>query len=273
MRNCRVDVKTHHTNGAHVCIRWRVLWYITRVATLLLVDDEPAVLELLATCCQDSRYGVITATNGKEALRAVYQCHPDLVIADLRMPVMDGFELVKRIREVSDVPIIVLSALGQEEDKVRALNLGADDYVVKPAGMQELMARVEAALRRSAHSRGKEDRAVYSDGVLTIHPDRQEVYVREQKVDLTPKEFRLLAYLTQRAGKVVSVQELLAGVWGSPHYSEESVKWHIASLRRKIEQDPHNPRLIATVWGSGYRYDRPAAPYGMRVAAALRGPE
>ncbi|MFH1141666.1 MAG: response regulator transcription factor, partial [Chloroflexota bacterium] len=168
--------------------------------------------------------------------------------------------LVSRVREVSEAPIIVLSALGHEQDKVHALRLGADDYMVKPIGMQELVARVEAALRRAKLTHPGE-RGVYSDGAVTIHTERQEAYVRDTKADLTPKELRLLVYLTQRAGKVVSVQELLQGVWGSPHYSEESVKWHIASLRRKIEQDPHDPKLIITVWGSGYRYDKPTRSY------------
>lgn len=230
------------------------------MATVLVVDDESAVLGLIATCCQEAGYNVLTAQNGKEALRLFYESRPDLLIVDIRMPVMDGFELVSRVREVSEAPIIVLSALGQEKDKVHALRLGADDYLVKPIGMQELVARVEAALRRARPTRPGE-RGVYSDGVVTIHTDRQEAYVRDEKADLTPKELRLLMYLTQRTGKVVSVQELLQGVWGSTHYSEESVKWHVASLRRKIEEDPHDPKLIVTVWGSGYRYDKPTRSY------------
>lgn len=231
------------------------------MATILLVDDEGAVLEMLEACCQEVGYQTLTASNGKEALRLFFQHHPDLVVADIRMPVMDGFELISRIREVSEVPIIVLSALGREEEKVQGLRLGADDYIVKPVGMKELVARIEAALRR-AQLPPISHQGVYTDGVLTIHLERQEVYVRGQKVNLTPKELRLLVYLTQNAGKVVPVQELLAKVWGSTYYAEESVKWHIASLRRKIEDNPHEPRLIVTVWGSGYRYDRPApSPY------------
>ncbi|GBD11337.1 Transcriptional regulatory protein KdpE [bacterium HR23] len=227
------------------------------MATILLVDDEEAVLEMLEACCQEAGYQTLTAPNGKEALRLFFQHHPDLVVADIRMPVMDGFDLISRIREVSEVPIIVLSALGREEEKVHGLRLGADDYIVKPVGMKELLARIEAALRR-AQLPPLSRKGVYTDGVLTIHMERQEVYVRGQKVNLTPKELRLLIYLTQNAGRVVSVQELLAKVWGSTYYAEESVKWHIASLRRKIEQNPHEPRLIVTVWGSGYRYDKPA---------------
>jgi DNA-binding response OmpR family regulator len=137
------------------------------MATLLVVDDESAVLGLVAACCQEAGHAVLTAQNGKEALRLFYETHPDLLIVDIRMPVMDGFELVSRVREVSEAPVIVLSALGHEQDKVRALRLGADDYMVKPIGMQELVARVDAALRRAKLSQPGE-RGVYSDGAVTI---------------------------------------------------------------------------------------------------------
>ena len=229
------------------------------MVTVLLVDDEPAVLETLAAYCQGADFQVLTASDGREALRAFFQHRPDIVVSDIRMPIMNGFELVSRIREVSDVPVIALSVLGQEEDKVQGLRLGADDYLVKPLGMQEFVARVQSALRR-AKPRDDEEESVYSDGLLTIRLDRQEVFLKDKKLGLTPKEFRLLVYLSHRAGKVVSVTELLTGVWGSPHYSEDSVKWHIASLRRKIEENPHEPKNIITVWGTGYRYDKPTSP-------------
>lgn len=228
------------------------------MTTVLVVDDEPAVLDILTACCDNAGYESIASLDGKEALRLFFQHHPDLVVADIMMPGMNGFELCQRIREVSEVPIIVLSALGAEREKVQGLQAGADDYVVKPVGTAELVARMEAAIRR-AQLPPAESTSVYSDGAITIYMDRQEIYVNEKRVDLTPKEMAILAYLTQKARKVVSVAELLSRVWGSPHYSEESVKWHIASLRRKIEADPHQPKLIVTVWGAGYRYDRPSA--------------
>ncbi len=234
------------------------------MTTILLVDDELAVLRLLEDCCQEAGYQTITATDGQEALRQFFQHHPEMAIVDLRMPGMNGFELISRLREVSQAPIIVLSALGQEEDKVRALRQGADDYVVKPVGMGELLARMEAALRR-AQLPASEAKSIYIDGVLTIDLERREVFVREQRVDMTPTEVRLLVYLTQHAGKVISVPDLLTEVWGSPHYSEESVKWHIASLRRKIEENPHEPKLIVNVWGSGYRYDKPSLPQPPKI--------
>jgi DNA-binding response OmpR family regulator len=226
------------------------------MTTVLLVDDEPEVLEMLQVYCEEASYTTLTASDGREALKVFYAQHPDIVITDIRMPTLDGFELCKRIREISEVPIIVLSALGSEDDKVKGLQLGADDYLEKPVGTRELIARVEAALRR-ARTSPIESKGVYADGVLTIHLDSQETFVNGRKVDLTPKEMRLLVFLTQRPGKVVSVQDLLVGVWGSSHYSEESVKWHVASLRKKIEKDPKDPKLVVTVWGSGYRYDKP----------------
>lgn len=229
------------------------------MTTVLLVDDEPAVLKMLGTCCQEAGYQPVAAADGHEALRLFFQHHPDLVITDIRMSPMSGFDLISRIREVSQAPIIVLSALGQEWDKVQALRLGADDYVVKPVGLGELIARMEATLRRTQLP-PPEGRSIYTDGILTIHLERREVFVREQRVDMTPMELKLLMYLTQRTGKVISVPELLTEVWGSPHYSEESVKWHIASLRRKIEENSHEPRLIVNVWGTGYRYDKPSPP-------------
>lgn len=228
------------------------------MAKLLIVEDEEAVREMLAVWCVEASYEVTTACDGQRALALFFQRCPDLVITDIHMPVMDGIELIGRLREVSRVPIIVLSALGREEDKVLGLRRGADDYVVKPVGMAELLARVEACLRRNAGPEAPPP--VYSDEALTVHMEREETYVRNRKVGLTPKEFRLLVYLIQQAGRVVSVPELLRGVWGSPEYSEETVKSHIATLRRKLEEDPHQPQLIATVWGSGYRYDRPHTP-------------
>ena len=228
------------------------------MTTVLLADDEPEVLEMFKVFCERASYDTLTASDGREALKLFYQHHPDIVITDIRMPIMDGYDLCRRIREISEVPIIILSAFGSEDEKVKGLQLGADDYLVKPITMRELFARVEAALRR-AQSSPLESKGTYADGVLTIHLDSREAFVDGKKADLTPKEMRLLVFLTQHPGQVLSVQELLVGVWGSSHYSEESVKWHVGSLRKKIEKDPKEPKLVVTVRGSGYRYDRPAA--------------
>ncbi len=220
------------------------------MATILIADDEKSVLDMLIACCEEAGHRPVAALNGQEALPLLFKHQPELVIADIRMPGMTGFELVKRIREVTEIPIILLSALGGEEEKVTGLKLGADEYLVKPIGMKELAARSEAVLRR-AQTPVASPREIYSDGIISLNLERQEAYLREKRLDLTPKELKLLIFLTQRAGKVVSVPEILRAVWGSLEYSEESVKWHIASLRRKVETEPHNPKLIVTVWGFG----------------------
>ena len=225
--------------------------------TILVVDREASWKRRLGESCLNAGYHLLAASDGLEGLRMFFEHRPDLVITDVRVPGLDGFELVSRIREVSQIPIIVCSALDKEEEKVHGLRLGADDYVVKPTGMRELLARVEAALRR-ARVPATEVKHVYADGVLTIDFDRQEVLIKGDDVNLTPKEFKLLVYLVQRSGKVVSARGLLDGVWGSPHYTEDLVKWHIANLRRVIEAEPRNPRLIITVWGRGYRYEKPS---------------
>jgi DNA-binding response OmpR family regulator len=225
------------------------------MATILVVDDERPVLEMLNACCEEAGHQPLPALSAQEALRLLFKHQPGLVITDIRMPGMTGFDLVKRIREVSDIPVILLSAMGGEDEKVTGLKLGADDYLVKPVGIRELTARIEATLRR-AKTPISAPTEIYSDGMISINLDRQEAYLRDKKLDLTPKELKLLIFLTQKAGKVVSVPEILRTVWGSLGSSEESVKWHIASLRRKIEAEPHNPKLILTVWGSGYRYER-----------------
>lgn len=228
------------------------------MSTILLVDDEPTVLHTMTAYCSEAGHQAVIAKDGAEGLRTFFASRPQVVVSDIRMPGISGFELVARIREVSDTPIIVLSVLGQEPDKVQALRLGADDYLVKPVGLQEFAARIEATLRR-ARPTPRQDLSVYADGFLTIRHDRQEAYRENQRLLLSPKEFRILSYLTHRSGKPVGVPELLQAVWGSPHYSEDTVKWHIASLRKKVEEKPHEPTRIVTVWGAGYKYDRPTA--------------
>ena len=183
------------------------------MTTVLLVDDEPEVLGMLQVYCEEAAYQTLLASDGREALKLFYQHHPDIVITDIRMPILVGFDLCRRIREISEIPIIVLSALGTEDEKVKGLQLGADDYLVKPVGTRELIARVEATLRR-AQIAPTESKGTYADGVLTLHLDSQETFVEGKKVDLTPKKMRLLVSLTQRPEKVISVQDLLVGVWG-----------------------------------------------------------
>jgi two-component system, OmpR family, alkaline phosphatase synthesis response regulator PhoP len=225
---------------------------------VLVVDDEPALIELLNEWLEKGGYEVFSALDGLAGLREFFKHQPDLSILDVAMPGLNGFELSQRIREVSQTPIIILTAKGQELDKVRGLNLGADEYLVKPVGRQELLARVGALLRRVSMA-PTEPASNYNDGVLALDFAKHEVFVRGEKVELTPTEFRLLSYLVQHPDQVLTLQQIWDRIWGWSGGSLENVKWHIAYLRKKIEVNPEKPDLIITVRGVGYRYQRPAA--------------
>ncbi len=227
---------------------------------ILVVEDEGAVRDMVRELLEGAGYTVVDAANGIEGLRQFFNERPDLAMLDILMPKMDGIELCQRIREVSSIPIIILSAKGEEMDKVRGLTAGADDYMAKPLGSKELVARVEAALRR-AHSQGpQEAMKVYSDGEVTIDYQRHEVSVRGKKVNLTRLEYRLLTTLVGHVGQVLTHEQLLEKVWGPNYDSQESIKWHIGHLRQKVEKDQDAPGLIITVRGIGYRYDAPRRP-------------
>ncbi len=227
--------------------------------SVLVVDDEQSIREILTAWLEDNGYQAYSSSNGLEALKELYNRRPDLVVADILMPEMDGYEFCRLAREVTEAPIMLLTALGKEQDKVKGFNLGADDYVVKPVGMEEFIARISALLRRRGQSTvvATEQRG-YRDDVLIIDLDRHEVWVRDQNIEFTPTEFRLLCFLTDKVGKTCGLREILSRVWDSPHYPFEVVKWHIARLRSKVEEDPRNPKLIVTVRGVGYRYDPPS---------------
>ena len=228
----------------------------TQPSPILIVDGNSSVPAELVDRCTQLGYRLLYANDGSEGLRLFFQHRPQLVITEVSLAGLTGLELVIRIREVSAIPIIIHSALDAEGIKVQALRIGADDYVVKPTGIQELLARVEAVLRRARLPSVETDQ-IYSDGVLTIDFGRQEAFLQDNKLDLTPLELKILVYLSQRAGNAVSVLDLLNGVWGSPHFSEDVVKWHIANLRKKLSGNPRARDLIVTVWGTGYRYERP----------------
>ena len=222
--------------------------------TILLADASGGEGQGMEAACREAGYRVVTARDGRSALQHFFVDRPDVMIADGVLPLLDGFALVQRVREMSLAPIIMCSAVGSDEAKVRGLRLGADDYVVKPVSAAELLARVEAVLRRSSATQ-PDVRRVYREPGLTIDFERQAVLRHGEPIPMTPKEYRLLVYLVQRPGRLQTPGELLEGVWGSQHYAEESVKWHIANLRRKVEDDPAVPRRIVTVWGVGYRYE------------------
>lgn len=238
---------------------------------ILVVDDEPELVDLLRDWLEEDGNTVYTATDTGEALQLFYQNHPDLTITDLRMPGMDGFQLISRFREMSNAHVIVLTALGSEENLVRGLGLGADDYLVKPVPRRALLARVRALLRRAVPS--EEVCSGYSDTLLNLNFLTHEARIRGEPVKLRPTEFRLLSFLCQNNDRVVGHQELLNQVWGGIEGSLDSLKWYVHSLREKLEEEPGKPRLIMNVPGVGYRYRSPelssnAPPLGQMGQAA-----
>jgi two-component system KDP operon response regulator KdpE len=218
---------------------------------VLVVDDEPQILRVMRASLPIRGYEVLTASSGKEALDQLSKQVPDLVILDLAMPEMSGLEVCRRVREFSTVPIIILSAKGSESDKVAALDLGADDYVTKPFGMDELLARARAVLRRLATTNDR----VLIVGDVTIDIDEHRVVVSGKDIRLTPKEFDVLKYLVNNAGKVVTHRALLQAVWGWESTDQtEYLRVFINQLRRKIEIDASHPRYLITEPWVGYRF-------------------
>jgi two-component system KDP operon response regulator KdpE len=221
---------------------------------ILVVDDEPQILRVMRTGLPPRGYEVRTALGGKEALEELRKEMPDLVILDLVMPGMSGLEVCQRVREFTPIPIIILSAKGSESDKVAALDSGADDYVTKPFGMNELLARVRAVLRRSPASEA--DSPVLTVGDVVIDSAERRVLIAGKETKLTPKEFDVLKYLVSNAGKVVTHRKLLQAVWGWQSTDQtEYLRVVINQLRRKIEPDPQHPQYILTEPWVGYRYN------------------
>ncbi len=220
---------------------------------ILVIDDDRTLLGLLRQSLEKAGYRFIGVTNGIDGLQSVYKDQPDLVILDVMLPRMDGWETCLRIREVSQVPIIMLTAKEEEADKVKGFESGADDYVTKPFSFAELTARVGAVLHRSRRGKPAEVPRVYIFDELVVDVDHKEVSARGQPVDLTPTEFELLVCLAENAGRTVTHEQLLARVWGDEYVDTGYVKRYIWHLRRKIERDPSNPEYIITERGFGYR--------------------
>jgi two-component system KDP operon response regulator KdpE len=217
---------------------------------ILIVDDDPAIRDSLSKELRAAGYSTTTATDGAEGMSAFQSQVPDLVLTDLAMPRSDGFELIAGIRATSRVPVIVLSVRGADPDKVRALDLGADDFVTKPFSMTELLARVRAQLRRTAPP---STTLTFPD--LTIELDRRRVVQGGREVRLTPTEFSLLEVLATNAGKPMFIEQIIARVWRSaPSTSADTVRVHMSSLRKKIEPNPSEPRYIVTEPWVGYRF-------------------
>ncbi len=222
--------------------------------TILLIDDDPILLELLSEQLTMTGYQPIVANNGREGLRLANEAHPVLVVLDVMMPKMDGWEVCKRLRENSSVPIIMLTAKGEEIDKLRGFRLGVDDYVTKPFSFSELVARIGAVLARTTSSPGQSKNRVSGD--LTVDFDQRRVTIADEVVDLTPTEYRLLETLAHHAQRTVPTEQLLNEVWGEEYRGEmDHVKRYIWALRKKIEADPGNPKHILTERGFGYRFE------------------
>ena len=223
-------------------------------ARVLVVDDEPMVREVVVAYLEREGFAVIEAADGRTALDLINSTHPDLVVLDVMLPQLDGFSVLTEVRKAIDVPVILLTARTEETDRVLGLELGADDYVVKPFSPRELAARVRSVLRRTRQSPAPS--LLEFDG-LTIEGATREVRLDGEAIELTPKEFDLLAFLAASPRQVFSRGQLLEQVWdSSPDYQDPStVTVHVRRLRQKIEADPDAPRWIATVWGVGYRFE------------------
>jgi DNA-binding response OmpR family regulator len=225
-------------------------------ARILVVDDEEDIRILLRTLLERAGYVVEEAADGRAGIRSFYASAPDLVVLDVSMPELDGWATLERIRDLSDVPVLMLTARGSELDRVRGLNAGADDYVSKPFGRQELLARVQALLRR-AGGRRTEIEERYADSFLSIDYANRAVTVGERDVQLTPLEFRLLSAFVQNPNQVLSREQLLELVWGDPYgTSGDQVKLYVGYLRRKLVPTRPDEAPIETVRGFGYRYRR-----------------
>jgi len=223
---------------------------------ILIVDDNPDLVQALKLGfkLQWPESQVVSAGDGERALAVFSEETPDIVLLDIAMPGMNGFEVLRRLRQVSDVPVVMLTVKGDEQDKVRALELGADDYVTKPFGSLELMARIKAVLRRVAVPLPEATALPFASGDLTIDYATRIVTVRGKPVKLTPTEYRLLCALARYPNQVLSHPTLLVRVWGSEYRGESDfLKVYIKRLRDKIEEDSSSPRYILTEWGQGYR--------------------
>ena len=239
-------------DAAFVCLPGKGAGFMAE--KILVIDDEETTVQLISILLERRGYEVIKAYRAEDGLRKAYRTHPDLVLLDIMMPEMDGWEVCRRLRELSDVPIIFLTARSEIRDVVKGLEMGADDYIVKPYDNDELVARVRAHLRRAPAPSISEE-LVFDGGDFRVNFLNREVRVRGRSVHLTPKEFNLLGVLVRNAGRVITRAELVTEAWG-PEYADavDSLKLYVHYLRQKIEQDPQRPQYILTSRGVGYRF-------------------
>lgn len=227
-------------------------------ARILVVDDEPRYVRLMEANLVSAGYVVFTACNGQEAVSMVDEQRPDLVLLDVMMPVLDGIGACERIRRFSSVPIIMVTARGDERDRVRGLDVGADDYIVKPYSVTELLARVRAVLRRAQISESSFQQSIFSFKELSVDFARAEVFLGENEILLSATEYRLLLQFVHHQGRILSSEELLENVWGQAYREDKEVLWvSISRLRQKLEDEPKNPQYIVTRPGLGYTMPYP----------------
>ena len=220
---------------------------------ILVVDDEPLYQRLLKVNMEKEGFDVIIGGDGEEALELVSQKHPDLILMDVMMPKLDGLTASERIRQFSNVPIIILTARGEEQDRVQGLNIGADDYVVKPFSATELVARVKAVLRRVDTSEHATQNRYFTHGNLKIDFARAEIWKDDKPIFLSATEYKLLIHFAHHVGKVITAEELLEAIWGRHYRDDKEILWvSIARLRQKLEDNAHSPQHIVTRAGLGY---------------------
>lgn len=222
-------------------------------AAILIADDEPRYVRLMEANLETEGYVVYKASDGQQAVEITAEKQPDLVLLDIMMPILDGFAACQRIREFSSVPIIMVTAKGEEQDRVKGLDYGADDYIVKPFAATELLARVRAVLRRADRTIKDARQAVFQHGNLRIDLARAEVFLNERMVYLSATEYRILLQLAQNAGRVLPSEQLLKDVWGPEYVDDKEILWvSVSRLRQKLEEDPRSPKHIQTRSGVGY---------------------
>jgi DNA-binding response OmpR family regulator len=224
---------------------------------VLLIDDDADLLHLAGLLFKKAGAHIFTARDGLEGISKLFTCNPDLIILDVMMPGTNGFEVCQRIRQVSSTPIIMLTALNHEQEMLRGLESGADDFLSKPFNADVLLARAKTVLRRSANGNAQSTNFQFNNGHLSIDIERHHVLVDEKRVKLTPIEFRLLAYLARNAGKVLTFNHILSNVWGDEYRgSVDYVHVYVSHLRNKIEENAKQPRYVLTVHGVGYMFER-----------------
>lgn len=224
---------------------------------ILLIDDDENLLHLAGILFKKIGAQILKARNGLEGMSQLYSQRPDLVVLDVMMPGMNGFEVCERIRQVSDVPIIMLTALNHEKEMLRGLEAGADDFLSKPFNADILLARARAVLRRSENKSTEGPEFLYINGHLTINVQRHEVSLQGKRIKLTPVEFRLLVFLARNAGKVLTFEQIVSSVWGTEYMgSTDYVHVYISHLRKKLEENTRSPRYILTLHGVGYIFEK-----------------